>query len=126
MRKSADTIRSPHLSPDDAGAVDQCVEDLVDRGHEASRRVVRVLELHHVDHFLVDVDAGGADRERRHAQRRSVEAGAEADGEDLTGVRTDLELLGEPTVEQRLRTELGLLADPGDLGRQGVDLGLRR
>src|SRR4051794_28158435 len=44
--------------PHSAGAVDQHVERLVDRGDHARRRGVRVLELQHVRHLLVEVDAG--------------------------------------------------------------------
>src|SRR3712207_2348539 len=49
-------IRSP---PHDAGAVDEGVQRLVDRGHHAGGGAVGVLEGQHVGHLLVEVDTGG-------------------------------------------------------------------
>src|SRR5437868_4072791 len=44
---------------DEAGGVDQRVEGLVDGREEAAGGVVGVLELQHVRHLLVEVDATG-------------------------------------------------------------------
>src|SRR4051794_11192103 len=55
MDRCVTRIRS---QPHSAGAVDEHVQRLVDRGDHACRRGVRVLELKHVRHLLVEVDAG--------------------------------------------------------------------
>src|SRR5438552_3383653 len=62
---NSDVSGAGWLSADQAGAVDQGVELLVDRGHVAGGGVVGVLEGDHVGHLLVEVHA-------RRALRRGV------------------------------------------------------
>src|SRR3954470_13494127 len=48
------------LAADQAGAVDERVERLIDGGEESGRGVVGVLEGDHVGHLFVEVDTGRA------------------------------------------------------------------